>query len=70
MSKIKMYKAKDNLFGDYLMIAVKGDQMAVSGYDGKGDLWLTPEGFYSIDSWLYEELNLSHVVDLELIWEE
>ena len=67
--KVKMYKAVDAIDKKESLFAVCGDKMAVSTYFGKDDPWLSEDGFGDFNSYDFEDLNESRMINPVLVWE-
>ena len=67
--KIKMFKAIDGLDGTVCLFAVRGDEVAISSYNGDSDMWSTKKGFFWCTP-CFEPFDNSRMINPTMIWEE
>ena len=66
--KIQMFKAVDSLDGTVCLFAVRGDEVAISSYNGDSDMWSTKKGFLRCTT-CFEPFDNSRMINPTMIWE-
>jgi len=66
--KVTMYKANDTLDGDPTYFAVRGERMASVRANYVTSNWRKPEGFGDFDDWMSSPLDMSRMIDPEILW--
>ena len=66
--KIQMFKAVDSLDGTVCLFAVRGDEVAISSYNGDSDMWSTKKGFLMCTP-CFEPFDNSRMINPTMIWE-
>jgi hypothetical protein len=67
---VTMYKAVDIDEGTPTYFAVCGERMATVYADYTTSNWRKPQGFGDFNSWMSCSLDMSRMVDPEMIWSE